>query len=160
MSKTKYDMLKDRWKRPTAILCLLPIAWLALDLTGLRFGDTVIVVSCFIDEPIDAFFWATFMAVWLLFIFKERLGKYALAICMVLWAGMQLSMYGSSQEGIASYNGFFAQEKTFYLLPPSDNVLVKDFYHSMLDVLLVVALISIVIYLTGAILHQRKMRTK
>ena len=127
-----------------AILGLL-LLWFTFDITGLKIGQTKLVTSAFIDEPIDFVFWLIFVGSIVLFILKDNIGKYVIAGFVLLWGGIQLSIYFKSKSGIESYNQFFSD--THHIIEASQNFIVKDTYHLILDVLILLALISAILYI-------------
>ena len=127
-----------------AILGLL-LLWFSFDITGLKIGQTKLVTSAFIDEPIDFVFWLIFIGNIVLFILKDNIGKYINAAFIFLWGGIQLSMYFKSKSGIESYNQFFSD--THHIIEVSENFIVKDTYHLILDVLILLAFISAILYI-------------
>ena len=127
-----------------ALLGLL-LLWFTFDITGLKIGQTKLVTSAFIDEPIDFVFWLIFITSILLFILKDNIGKYIIAGFIFLWGGIQLSMYFKSKSGIESYNQFFSE--THHIFKASENFIVKDTYHLILDVLILLTLISTILYI-------------
>ena len=134
-----------------AILGLL-LLWFTFDITGLKIGQTKLVTSAFIDEPIDFVFWLIFIGSIVLFILMDKIGKYIIAGFIFLWGGVQLSMYFKSKSGIESYNQFFSD--THHIIEASENFIVKDTYHLILDVLILSAFISAILYII------LKLRTK
>lgn len=127
-----------------AILGLL-LLWFTFDITGLKIGQTKLVTSAFIDEPIDFVFWLIFVGSIVLFILKDNIGKYVIAGFILLWGGIQLSIYFKSKSGIESYSQFFSD--THHIIEASQNFIVKDTYHLILDVLILLALISAILYI-------------
>ena len=127
-----------------AILGLL-LLWFTFDITGLKIGKTKFVTSAFIDEPIDFVFWLIFIGSISLFILKDNIGKYVISGFIFLWGGIQLSIYFKSKSGIESYNQFFSD--THHMIEASENFIVKDTYHLILDVLILLAFISAILYI-------------
>ena len=127
-----------------AILGLL-LFWFTFDITGLKIGQTKLVTSAFIDEPIDFVFWLIFIGSISLFILKDNIGKYVIVAFIFLWGGIQLSIYFKPKSGIESYNQFFSD--THHIIEASENFIVKDTYHIILDILILFAFISAVLYL-------------
>jgi hypothetical protein len=128
------------------------LAWFTLDLTGFSFGDLILVISAFSDEPVDAAFWLLYAACVSAFVFKERVGRWLLPTFAAIWGFIQFGMYlQASPEHIASYNAFFAHEGTAYLVTPSDTVLIKDAYHMVLDLLIAVTFVLSLVYLVQSL---------
>ena len=126
------------------ILGLLLI-WFTFDITGLKIGQTKLVTSAFVDEPIDFVFWLIFIGSIVLFILKDNIGKYVIAGFIFLWGGIQLSIYFKSESGIESYNHFFSE--THHIIEASESFIVKDTYHLILDVLILLSFISAISYI-------------
>jgi len=139
-------------RKTTLVFALLLLFWFTLDITGFGFGNVTLVVSALIDEPIDLLFWFIFAASIAHFAFQPKVGIFPLTAWLGCWGIFQLSMYVTfNPDRIASYNRFFANEGTFYLFPPSDTHLVKDFYHSMGEVLVVATFVLCVTYLVQSL---------
>ena len=148
MSKIKvFD--SDKTVRTAKIITIallgLLLLWFTFDMTGLKIGQAKLVTSAFIDEPIDFVFWLIFIVSRVLFILNDKIGKYIIAGFIFLWGGVQLSMYFKSKSGIESYNQFFSD--THHIIEASENFIVKDTYHLILDVLILLAFISTILYL-------------
>ncbi|MDR0964798.1 MAG: hypothetical protein LBM60_09300 [Clostridium sp.] len=141
-------------KKAALIVLSILLIWFALNLTGFKIGDFTLVVSAFIDEPIDVAFFAVFCVFTFLFIRFEKVGQWLLLLFLVGWAFMQSSMYFRSAKGIKSYNDFFLNEGTHRLFTMSDTILIKDTYHIILDVLILAALAAIAV----SIVNIRKCR--
>jgi len=136
-------------KKYVIIVVGLLFTWFTLDMTGFAIGKFILVVSCFIDDnPMDAVWWGIFIIVLILFIFKEKIGKYAMLVFLTIWAVLQGSMYFRTKEKIQSYYEFFHNEGTHRIIPTCDSFLVKDTYHIILDVLILVSLVFIIIFIS------------
>ena len=127
-----------------AILSLLSV-WFTFNITGLKIGQTKLVTSAFIDEPIDFVFRLIFIGSIVLFILKDKIGKYIIALFILLWGGIQFSIYFKSKSGIESYNKFFSD--THHIIEASENFIVKDTYHLILDILILLAFVSVIVYI-------------
>ena len=127
-----------------AFLSLLLI-WFTFDITGLKLGQTKLVTSAFIDEPIDFVFWLIFVGSFILFILKDNVEKYVITAFIFIWGAVQFSNYFKSKSGIASYNQFFSD--THHVIAASENFVVKDTYHLILDILILSALISLILFI-------------
>ena len=129
------------------------LLWFTFDITGLKIGQIKFVTSAFIDEPIDFVFWLIFIGSIVLFILKDKIGKYVIAIFIFMWGVVQFSIYFKSQSGIERYNQFFSD--THHIIAASENFIVKDTYHLILDVLIILAFISVILYITLKIKIKR-----
>lgn len=133
--------------------------WFTLDMTGFRLGDFLLVTSAFSDEPIDVVWWGIFLVTFILFITREKIGRWCLFVFLAIWGCViQYPMYFSTHDGIESYNAFFRD--TYHLFPPSDTILVKDFYHTVLDILIGLSLIPAVVYVAASLVQIKKERRK
>jgi hypothetical protein len=124
-------------------------------MTGFRLGDFLLVTSAFSDEPIDILWWGIFLIAFILFIAREKIGRWCLCVFLTIWGCIiQYPMYFSSHDGIESYNVFFRD--TYHLFPPSDTILVKDFYHLTLDILIGLSLILAIVYIIKSLIQAKK----
>jgi hypothetical protein len=146
-------------RRTTLVSALLLLFWFTLDLTGCSIGGVILVVSAFIDEPIDALFWLIYATCIVLFIAKNKVGRFCLAAWTALWGFFQIGKYFmSSPDHIAGYNHFFAEEGTYYLLSPSDVYLIKDLYHMVIDILIVLTFVLSLVYLLQSLQKENRRR--
>ncbi len=132
------------------------LLWFTFDMTGLKLGDTKIVTSAFVDEPIDFLFYLIFIACIVCFVLKDKIGKYALPVFLLVWGVFQLSLYFSSGDGIVSYNKMFAD--THHIIAASSDVLVKDTYHIFLDIFILLALASTIAFLVVKIVWDKRQK--
>lgn len=128
--------------------------WFTFNITGLKFGNIKIVTSAFIDEPIDFLFYLIFLASIVCFILKDKIGNYLLSIFLLLWGTFQLTVYFKSGGSIVTYNNLFAD--THHIIAASNIVLIKDTYHIFLDIFILLALISVIIFFISKILSCKR----
>ena len=136
----------------TGILLL----WFIFDLTGLKFGKTKIVTSAFVDEPVDVLFYLIYVVSITCFILTDKIGKYFLGAFLLLWGTFQFAIYFKSGESIVAYNKTFAD--THHIIAASNDALIKDTYHIFLDILILLALISVVVFSVAKIIANNKKR--
>lgn len=129
------------------------LIWFTFDITGLSFEQTKLVTSAFIDEPIDFVFWLILLALFVLFILKDKVGKYVLSAFILVWGIIQYSMYFKSIEGITKYNEYFSD--THHIIPVSDNFLIKDTYHFFLDIFIFLALALLIAFMVVSIIKSK-----
>lgn len=128
--------------------------WFSLDMTGFSIGDFTLVESAW--NSIDGVWWLLFLTFSILFIIKEKIGKYMLSIFIFLWAMIQFyshwyyTIFGASEEKIISYNQFF--KETYHIIPSSNSILIPDLYHIILHILILITLFSLIIF----IINNRK----
>jgi len=133
-------------KNISIILIGLLLLWFSLDITGFSAGKNIFVVSAIIDEPIDILWWFIFIICFISFIAKERIGKYAMFAFLLCWGFIQFPIwFNQNSENILSYNNFFAS--THHIIKPSNEQLIKDTYHIILDILILTGLINIIVYI-------------
>ncbi|MFY9174227.1 MAG: hypothetical protein WAO24_02620 [Peptococcia bacterium] len=122
-------------------LCLL--LWFFLDMVGMNIGGNVLVTRSFRD---DGIFFLIYLVLFISYIVKERTGKYLLTGWLFMWLLTQFfshwyfTVFGPS-EGKISY---FAE--TIKLITSSE-IYIPDLYHIVLQLLILIALISMLIYI-------------
>ncbi|OPJ61143.1 hypothetical protein [Clostridium chromiireducens] len=131
-------------KKTTNILVSVLFFWFTLDILGMKIGNFYLVESAIRDEPIDIIWWVIFVICFIIFIVKDKIGKYILLSFVSFWCLIQYSMYFKSQKRIESYNSFF--KETHHIISPSSQFLIKDTYHIFLDLFLFIVLINLVIF--------------
>lgn len=124
--------------------CGILLLWFTFDMTGLKLGNAKLVTSAFIDEPIDFVFYLLYCGCIVFFILKDKIGQYVLSVFIFVWGVIQFSMYAYSGERIKSYNNFFAD--THHIIDASQNILIKDTYHIFLDIFILFAFISVLMF--------------
>ena len=122
--------------------------WFTLDMTGISFGKIILVEPAW--NSIDGVWWLIFLALSILFLYKEKIGKYLLIVFVFLWAMIQFSshwyytIFGVSKNKLVSYNKFF--EDTYHIIPASKEILIPDFYHIILHILILATFIHLIIF--------------
>lgn len=126
--------------------------WFTFDMTGIKIGKITLVETAW--NSIDGIWWLIFLVLSILFIYKVEIGKYLLLIFISLWATIQFyshwyyTIFGVSNEKLSSYNEFF--KDTYHLIPASDQILIPDFYHIILHLLILVSLFYLFIFTVQA----------
>ena len=111
-------------------------------MVGLYFGELYLVTRSWKD---DGIFFLIFLISLLLFIFKERVGKYILAIWLGIWLVTQLlshelfTIIGGGEGKIRYFEGSIK-------LINSNTLYIPDLYHIILHVLILIALITTLLY--------------
>ena len=66
--------------------CMIPLIalliWFFLDMTGLYFGENCLVTTSYKD---DGIFFIIYFVIFLIFIFKEKIGKWLTAGWLSIW---------------------------------------------------------------------------
>ncbi|MDF2535470.1 MAG: hypothetical protein K0R18_1629 [Bacillales bacterium] len=131
-------------KKTTNILVSVLFFWFTLDILGVKIGNFYLVESAIKDEPIDIIWWIIFIICFVIFIMKDKIGKYILLSFVSIWCFIQYSMYFNSAKRIERYNSFF--KETHHIISPSNEFLIKDTYHIFLDLFLFVVLINLITF--------------
>jgi len=124
------------------------LVWFFGDMFGFQIGKTVFVEAAW--NSIDGVWFLIFTGLFILFYVKEKPGKYPLSAFLFIWMAVQYSshwhytLFGATEEKIAGYNEFFAD--TFSIIPASDSRIIPDFYHTVLHIFILFALLTMVIY--------------
>ncbi len=134
-------------KKWVTIVTGILLFWFMLVITGFSLGPSIFVVSALTDEPIDILFFVLFVVCYIVFIWKDKVGKYILLVFLFGWSCMQYEKYFMSSERIQSYNEYFLREGTHRIFPVSDSFLVKDTYHLCLDIFILAALVCLLIFI-------------
>lgn len=130
-------------KKISLISAILLLIWFLFDMFGLKIGDSYLVQAAWDD--VDGIWYLLFIACFIIFCFKERLGKYILTGFLFLWGIAQFfshwyyTIFGASEKKLEVYNNFFAD--TYHIIPASKNILIPDFYHIVLHILILVSFI-------------------
>ncbi|WIV12733.1 hypothetical protein [Proteiniborus sp. MB09-C3] len=130
-------------------LCLL--LWFALDMVGMSIDGRILVTSSYTE---DGVFFLMFLALFIWYIFKDKIGKYFLTVWLSMWFLTQFlshwyfTIFGPSEGKI---NYFLDTIK----LISSSNIYIPDLYHILLHILILVSLINMIIYCVTS----RKLKT-
>lgn len=133
-------------------ICIFTMAllfiWFSLDMIGFSIGNITLVEAAW--NSVDGVWWLVFLICSILFIIKDKIGKYMLSVFVFLWAVIQFyshwyyTLFGASEEKIISYNQFF--KETYHIIPSSKTTLIPDFYHIILHIFILVTLFSLIIF--------------
>jgi len=124
------------------IILIVLLAWFSLAVIGVSFGDTKLTLRDYDFTTI--LFFVIYAILVVLFFWKEKIFKYVLLVFTVLWLGGQAANYFKSPDGIAQYNNIFSD--THHIIPASDTIAVPDTYHLLLQILILLALVSLIAY--------------
>ncbi|MFN2363990.1 MAG: hypothetical protein ABR596_06805 [Halarsenatibacteraceae bacterium] len=145
-------------KKISIYTLLLLFIWFSLDMIGFSMGDFILVEAAW--NSIDGVWWIIFLTLSIIFILKEKIGKYLLSVFVLLWAVIQFyshwyyTLFGASEKTINSYNQYF--KETYHIIPSSKEILIPDFYHIVLHILILTTLFSLVLF----IINNRKNNVK
>ena len=124
------------------------LLWFFLDMTGLYFGENCLVTTSYKD---DGIFFIIYFVIFLIFIFKEKIGKWLTAVWLSIWFLIQFlchEWYTIFNSGImGSLDGkikFFSETMKWLSI---DGKYIPDLYHTILHLLIITALVSTLIYI-------------
>ncbi len=130
-------------KRSCIITNIVLLGWFFLDMVGLYFGGELYLVTRSWKD--DGIFFLIFLISLLLFIFKERVGRYILTIWLSIWLVTQFlshelfTIIGGGEGKIRYFEGSIK-------LINSDILYIPDLYHIILHVLILIALVTTLLY--------------
>ena len=143
-------------------ICIVSIAllfiWFSMDMTGFSVGSVTLVEAAW--NSIDGVWWLIFLFLATLFIIKDTIGKYLLTLFIFLWLIIEYfshwhyTLFGASDKKINAYNQFFSE--TYHIIPPSNTVVIPDFYHIVLHIFILLTLICLIAFCV----HNRKSVSK
>lgn len=142
----------DRNKKMTIISNSVLLGWFFLDMVGVYFRDNILVTRSYKE---DGIYFIIFAFTFLLFLLKDKIGKYMLLLWLFLWFATQFyshwyfTLFGP-WEGRRIY---FAD--TIKMIP-SSNIYIPDLYHIVLHLLILISLGSLIIFLIS--LRKRSVR--
>lgn len=134
-------------KRIPIIANVVLLCWFFLNMVGVYFGEKYLVTQSYKE---DGIFMIIPLIALLLFIFKERIGKYVLTVWLSIWFVIQFlshewyTIFGSGFMG--SVEGKIRFFKDAIRFVESDTRYITDAYHTILHILLVIAIITTVAY--------------
>ncbi len=79
-------------KKTCIFVNLILLLWFFLDMTGMRINNHILVTRSYKE---DGIFFLIFLLVFILFILKDRIGKYFLTTWLFLWFMTQFSPIGT-----------------------------------------------------------------
>ncbi len=132
--------------------CIIPqillLVWFFLDMTGFCFGDTYLVARSYKD---DGMFFLIYLLTVILFIFKEKFGKWAVAVWSSLWFITQFlchewyTVFGKGIMGtLESKIRFFSGSLQWLEI---EGRYIPDVYHIILHILIIIVVITAIIYI-------------
>ena len=138
-------------KRYCIILQILLLFWFFLDMIGVCFGNTCLVTRSYKD---DGIFFLIYLATVILFIFTEKVGKWAVTVWTSIWFVIQFlchewytifgkGIMGSLEGKIKFFSG------TLKWLEIGGRY-IPDVYHTILHILILTVVITSVIYIRNS----------
>ena len=134
---------KKKLKSAFLVTQVLLLAWFFLDMIGVYFKDGYLVTRSYKE---DGIFFLIYLSTVVLFIIKDRIGKWAVLIWSALWFITQfmnhelVTITGNNYEGKNRY--FEGAIKWLDI----EGVYVPDVYHTVLHVLILAVIVTGLIY--------------
>ena len=135
---------KKKLKSAFLVTQVLLLAWFFLDMIGVYFKDGYLVTRSYKE---DGIFFIIYLATIVLFIIKEKIGKWAVLGWSVMWFITQfmnhelVTITGNNYEGKMRY---FAGSLNWLEI---EGVYVPDVYHTILHILILAVIVVGVIYI-------------
>ncbi len=138
-------------KRYCIIPQILLLLWFFLDMTGVYFSNSYLVTRSYKD---DGIFFLIYLAAVLLFIFKEKIGKWAVLVWTSLWFVIQIlchewytffgkGVMGSLEDKITYFSGALKWIEI-------DGRYIPDVYHTILHILILTVVIASAVYIRNS----------
>ena len=135
-------------KRYCIITQTLLLLWFFLDMTGVYFSNSYLVTRSYKD---DGLFFLIYLVAMILFIFKEKIGKWAVWVWTSLWFVIQFlchewytifskGVMGSLEDKIKYFSGAIKWIEI-------DGRYIPDVYHTILHILILAVVITTALYI-------------
>lgn len=134
-------------KKYCIISNIILLLWYFLAMTGVYFGNKYLVTSSYKDEWL---FMIIPLIIFIIFIIKEKLGKYILLSWLSMWFIIQFlshewyTIFGSGFMG--TKEGKIEYFKDAIKFINSETIYIPDVYHIILHILIIVAIVTTAIY--------------
>lgn len=117
------------------------------DMTGVHLGDRCLVTQSYKD---DGVFFMIYLVVIILFIVKEKIGKWLAIIWLALWFGIQFICHewytifnGGFMGTLEGKNKYFSDTIKWLHI---DGRYIPDLYHTILHIFILCSLIGTIVY--------------
>jgi hypothetical protein len=138
-------------KRYCIITQTLLLLWFFLDMTGVYFSNSYLVTRSYKD---DGLFFLIYLAAMILFIFKEKIGKWAVWVWTSLWFVIQFlchewytifskGVMGSLEDKVKYFSGAIKWIEI-------DGRYIPDVYHTILHILILAVVITTALYIRNS----------
>lgn len=131
-------------KKKMFLICqILLLIWFFLDMTGVYFKDGYLVTRSYID---DGLFFVIYLATVVLFLIKDKIGKWVVLGWSVIWF---IAQFMSHELVTITGNGY--ENKMHYFEGALkwleiDGVYVPDVYHTVLHILILAVIVTGAVY--------------
>ena len=126
---------------------MLLFAWFFLDMTGACIGDRCLVTRSYKE---DGMFFIIYLVAVILFIVKEKIGKWFVVGWLAMWFTIQFlchEWYTIFNDGfMGTLEGKMEYFSGTMQWMQVDGRYIPDTYHTILHILIVIALLSTIVY--------------
>ena len=128
----------------TQIILLL---WFFLDMTGVYFEESYLVTRSYKE---DGIFFVIYLVTVVLFLIKDKIGKWAVSVWCSLWFAVQffshelVTITGNGYENKSHY--FEGAVKWLEI----DGVYIPDVYHTVLHILILTVLVTTIVFMISS----------
>lgn len=135
-------------KKTCLLIQIVLLVWFFLSMIGIRLGDKYLVTCSYKD---DGIFFIIYVISLLLFIFKERIGKFIMAIWLSMWLITQFlshewyTIFNKGYMGLVDVKMKYFSDTIHWL--DIESRYVPDLYHTILHLLILSALIMLIMYI-------------
>ena len=135
-------------KKHSIISNIILLLWYFLAMIGIYFDDKYLVKRSFED---DWLFMVIPLILFIIFVFKEKLGKFIYLLWLYLWFIIQFlshewyTIFGNGFMG--TQEGKIEYFKDAIKLVESETMYIPDVYHIILHVLIIVAIVTTSTYI-------------
>lgn len=133
-------------------VCIIPqillLIWFFLDMIGVYFDDSYLVTRSYKE---DGIWFIIYLIAVLLFVFKEKIGKWAVAVWSSIWFLMQfmnhewITIFGDGFMGKTENKKKFFSESLKWL--EIEDRYVPDVYHTILQIFILAVVITSITYI-------------
>ena len=138
-------------KKYCVILQIVLLLWFFLDMIGVYFSNSYLVTRSYKD---DGIFYLIYLATMILFIFKEKIGKWAVFVWTSLWFIIQFlchewytifgkGIMGTLEKKIEYFSGAVKWLEV-------EGRYIPDVYHTILHILILAVVITSAIYIRNS----------
>ena len=135
-------------KKHVIMANILLLIWFSMGMLGFSIGNHVLVQEAWFE--IDGIWNLIFVGLLILFVVREKYGKYPLSAFLLIWIIAQFrvhwyyTIFGATLERIESYNRYYSN--TLNLIPSSDIRIIPDLWHIVLHLFVIVASVITISY--------------
>ena len=138
-------------KKYCVILQIVLLLWFFLDMIGVYFSNSYLVTRSYKD---DGIFYLIYLATMILFIFKEKIGKWAVFVWTSLWFIIQFlchewyTIFGKGIMGRLEKKIEYFSGAVKWL--EIEGRYIPDVYHTILHILILAVVITSAIYIRNS----------